>query len=124
MLLGLFVGVYFLKFEQVFEKGYLLAWFHMLYLNFEQSGWLTFALLTAVSWTICVKLLQVSFFGYCVAKNITVDELYNPQYYPYLFIPMANLENKYLFKNVADKGFCANLRLFFRQAALSTHARE
>jgi len=113
-----------LRFEQSLQKGYLLAWFHMLYLNYEQSGWLLFGLLAAISWAMCVKLLHLSFFGYCILKNITVDELYNPQYYPYLFIPMANLDNKYLFKNSADKGFCSNLRLFLRQATLATYARE
>lgn len=124
ILLCLFISIYFLRFDQVLEKGYVLAWFHMLYLNYEASGWLAFALLAAVSWTMGVKLLNLCFFAYCIAKNLTVDETYNPQYYPYLFIPMANLEDKYIFKNTADKGLCANLRLFLKQATLATHARE
>lgn len=83
------------------------------------------------------KFWQISVFSYGIAKNFTQDEIYNPQFYPYLFdvrIPRnqydtkqkgtgsskpINHKNLVNYVNPYNYGFINNLMVFIKQALCS-----
>ena len=87
--------------------------------NFRRRGTFfsktTFWLALVLTYTILIKLYNLGLFIYSILRNITIDELYNPQYYPYLFKPSSKVKDKYFYHNDADRGSAANLKLFLEQ---------
>lgn len=73
------------------------------------------------------NLWQLIIFKYGIIRNITQDELFNPQYYSYLFNLKAVTQNEYMKNrkeaveriNPNDRGYKNNIKLFLKQALVN-----
>lgn len=114
--LQLYFNAFFKYFgERASENGWFMKFPTMLYLHWQETNYFTAFLAVVVLWTLLVKYFNSILFTYCIASNLTLDEVMNVQMYPYLFKEKSNMEGKYYFHNKANKGIVANIGLFLRQ---------
>lgn len=69
-----------------------------------------------VGYTLMIKLFHFTVMFYVISKGTTLDEIYNPHYYPYLFRESKNIEGKWIYDNPEDRGFLRNWTAFIKQS--------
>ena len=100
----------------VWDQGLLLGWFNMVYLHGKNSYFFTVVIALVVGWLMLVKWFHAFLMVYCIFRNLTLDEVMNPHWYPYLFRPQEADEDKFEFHNPDSVGFFSNCLSFIRQA--------
>lgn len=87
----------------------------MIFQLVKQGRWFSIWAYFIGSYTLFIKFFHFCVFFYAVSNGTTLDEIYNPHYYPYLFNESENMEGKWIYNNPNDKGFGNNWKLFLKQ---------
>ena len=102
--------------NRLWEEGAIMVWFNMVYVLSSTGRSFLAVMAVVIGWLIVVKVFYFWVLIYSIIYNYTLDELWNPQYYPYLFKPAANIPSRFYYRNDADKGIMANIKEFIAQA--------
>jgi hypothetical protein len=118
-LLIYYLAYYFAAGPQLWDQPFYMLWLNMIYILASQGRYLHLSMALVTGWLIVVKIFYFVVLVWAIVKNYTLDELWNPQYYPYLFKQAPNIENRYYFKNDANLGVASNIKAFLAQAISS-----
>jgi len=89
----------------------------MIYCLINRSDYFTTLLYLITTKLLLVKAFHLAIFIYAISSNMTLDELYNPHYYRYLFKESPRVEGKWVFSNPENFGFLANWRSFLSSSS-------
>lgn len=101
--------------EKLSERTVFLRIPWMIFQLVNQARWFTMCSYFVGSFVLLVKIFHLSVMFYAISHGNTLDELYNPHYYPYLFKEDEKNQGKWAYSSYTDKGFVKNWKLFFRQ---------
>lgn len=110
--------------EKLSERTFFFRIPWMIFQMVKQGRWITIWAYIISSYTLLVKFFHFCVFFYAISNATTLDEIYNPHYYPYLFKESENLDGKWVYSNISDKGFGNNWRLFIKQWKSTEYVTE
>ena len=90
---------YFVGSETLGERTFFLRVPWMIFQLVKQKRWLTMWSYFVGSYVLLIKLFHLGVMFYAISHGNTLDELYNPHYYPYLFKEDENNQGKWAYTN-------------------------
>ena len=79
----------------------------------QESAYFTIIMGIIVHFYSLLSMYRSCIWIYCVLSRLTLDELYNPHYYPYLFICTDQIKGTFEYRNEQSVSFIRNIILFF-----------
>ena len=101
--------------DDVWLRGVVGLWFNMVFLIAKEGFYITLVLFLIIGWILLVKLFHLLLMVYCILRNVTIDEVLNPPFYPYMYEEMKD-ENLVKTHYLDSMGPCTNILTFVRQA--------
>ena len=101
--------------DDVWLHGVVGLWFNMVFLIAKEGFYITLVLSIIIGWILLVKLFHLLLMVYCILRNVTIDEVLNPPFYPYMYEEMKD-ENLVKTHYLDSMGPCTNILTFVRQA--------
>lgn len=107
--------------KDLIEK--ILIAFKLLYVLWTDHSWFFSCITGLLMWAAAYWTWHALVFVYAISSGLTLDELYRPHKYPYLFLPSKIIKDKYRFDNKNDLGAWNNWCDFFGQLGSPTWTR-
>lgn len=117
---GLFAVLHYLQLcPQVFADNILTYWIRVLEFYWNTSGLFMSLTIAFLGWFTVWRAFHLIVYLYAISVGLTLDEIYSPHHYSYLFKRSNRVRNKFSYINPNNRGFIMNWVTFFKQIGTS-----